>query len=293
MGSRNRVHGCGPRRARPTKPRTNARQQHPNPTTTQHNTNTTPTQRINTTNKTVYTAANISGGHLNPAVTISTFVCGFYPALHSLLYIILQVAGGICGSLLAAGLIPGARLGMGAKGPGCFEPALAEDGANSISRAQLFGWEVLMTFTLISVVYACGIAKPGHGSFTPLIVGLTLTACAGTGGKWTGAALNPARVIGPAAVFGCSKRYWWIYILAELLAAVLACAVFAYVSGWGPLAPMKSTKEYGLTHVEAVHMWLTGSPPKRLRGKSGDNVEDMVERLEKTGQVAKGSDSDV
>lgn len=39
----------------------------------------------------VYTAANISGGHLNPAVTISTFSCGFYPALHSLLYVMLQV----------------------------------------------------------------------------------------------------------------------------------------------------------------------------------------------------------
>ena len=56
--------------------------------------------------------------------------------------------------------------------------------------------EVVMTFALISVVYACGDAKPGHGSFTPLAVGLTLVACAGTGGQYTGAAINPARVIG-------------------------------------------------------------------------------------------------
>lgn len=56
--------------------------------------------------------------------------------------------------------------------------------------------QVVMTFTLISVVYACGVAKPGHGSFTPLVVGLSLTACAATGGKYTGAALNPARVLG-------------------------------------------------------------------------------------------------
>jgi hypothetical protein len=39
----------------------------------------------------VYTAANISGGHLNPAVTVSTLLCGFYPVLHAVLYIILQV----------------------------------------------------------------------------------------------------------------------------------------------------------------------------------------------------------
>jgi glycerol uptake facilitator-like aquaporin len=72
-----------------------------------------------------------------------------------------------------------------------------------------------MTFTLISAVYACGIAKPGHGSFTPLVVGLTLTACAGTGARFTGAALNPARVIGPLAVFRCSRSHWWIYVLGE------------------------------------------------------------------------------
>lgn len=62
-----------------------------------------------------------------------------------------------------------------------------------------------MTFTLISCVYACGIAKPGHGSHTPLAVGLALFCCAGSGGQYTGAALNPARVLGPAAIFGCGQ----------------------------------------------------------------------------------------
>jgi aquaporin TIP len=62
---------------------------------------------------------------------------------------------------------------------GCFD---ASGISPEITRGQLFGWEVVMTFTLISVVYACGVAKPGHGSFTPLAVGLSLVACAGTGG---------------------------------------------------------------------------------------------------------------
>jgi hypothetical protein len=46
--------------------------------------------------------------------------------------------------------------------------------------------QVVMTFTLISVVYACGIAKPGHGSLTPIAVGFSLIACAGAGAKYTG-----------------------------------------------------------------------------------------------------------
>lgn len=47
-----------------------------------------------------------------------------------------------------------------------------------------------------AAVCVCVCLQPGHGSFTPLAVGLSLVACAGTGAKYTGAALNPARVIG-------------------------------------------------------------------------------------------------
>lgn len=63
--------------------------------------------------------------------------------------------------------------------------------------------QVVMTFTLISTVYACGIAKPGHGSMTPVAVGFSLIACAGAGAKYTGAALNPARVLGAYCCHSC------------------------------------------------------------------------------------------
>eukprot|EP00878_Enallax_costatus_P000143 GHUV01000186.1.p1 GENE.GHUV01000186.1~~GHUV01000186.1.p1 ORF type:complete len:303 (+),score=50.80 GHUV01000186.1:123-1031(+) len=223
----------------------------------------------------IYTAANISGGHLNPAVTFSTLACGFYPVIHSVLYIILQICGAIFGALLVAGLIPDTYVGMGDGAPGCFDSTTIGKG---LTHGQLFGWEVVMTFTLISVVYACGVAKPGHGSFTPLVVGLSLVACAGTGGKWTGAALNPARVIGPLAVFKCGDDIAYIYILAQLLAAILACSIFAFVSGWGPLSPLGSPKALGITYSEAVRMWITGSPPERLRTEGSDtNINDVLE----------------
>eukprot|EP00775_Hariotina_reticulata_P007751 gene7751-7950_t len=221
----------------------------------------------------IYTAANISGGHLNPAVTISTLMCGFYPVLHSVLYICLQILGAIFGSLLAAALLPGKHVGMGNGGPGCFDETTIHA---DLTRDQLFGWEVVMTFTLISVVYACGIAKPGHGSFTPLVVGLSLVACAGTGGKYTGAALNPARVIGPLAVFGCGSNIAYVFILAEILAAVLACSIFVVVSGWGPLSPWQARKQFNLKHAEAVRLYLTGQPPARFRDVGDENVTDMM-----------------
>jgi hypothetical protein len=91
-----------------------------------------------------------------------------------------QISGAIFGALFSAGLVAGSSIGMGDGGPGCFD----HKGINpKLTNAQIFGWEALMTFTLISVVYACGVAKPGHGSFTPLAVGLSLVACAGAGGR--------------------------------------------------------------------------------------------------------------
>ncbi len=89
-----------------------------------------------------------------------------------------------------------------------------------------------------------------HGSFTPLAVGLSLVACASVGGAYTGAALNPARVIGPLAVFQCGRGIAWIYTLAEVGAACAACLVFGIVAGWGPLFPMASCAKHGLRKRE-------------------------------------------
>jgi len=221
----------------------------------------------------IYTAANISGGHLNPAVTFSIFICGFFPLTHALLYMGLQIVGAILGSLVVAGLVPGASIQMGDGAPGCFDPTVVH---SEITDAQLFGWEVVMTFTLISCVYACGVAKPGHGSHTPYVVGLALVCCAGSGGQYTGAALNPARVVGPRAVFECGKGVAWIYILAQLAAAVLACSVFAFVSGPGPLNPYTAMADLELSWYEALAMWLSGSPPARLRTSGRDNITDVL-----------------
>eukprot|EP00930_Biecheleria_cincta_P067184 TRINITY_DN5360_c0_g2_i2.p1 TRINITY_DN5360_c0_g2~~TRINITY_DN5360_c0_g2_i2.p1 ORF type:complete len:306 (+),score=36.45 TRINITY_DN5360_c0_g2_i2:108-1025(+) len=238
----------------------------------------------------IYTAANISGGHLNPAVTASVFVCGFFPLTHACLYICLQILGAILGSLVTAGLVPGAYVRMGDGGPGCFDREAAI--SPLIDDGQLFGWEVVMTFTLISCVYACGIAKPGHGSHTPYAVGLALVACAGCGGQYTGAALNPARVLGPAAVFLCGCGVTGIYIGAQLTAAILACLVFAFASGLGPLNPYVAWRELGLAWHEAIWLWISGMPPKRLRKTERMNIQDLLLLNQKSEQVeASASDA--
>lgn len=233
----------------------------------------------------VYLAADVSGGHLNPAVTVSTFFCGFYPALHSFLYIVAQIAGAIFGAMISLGLTPGASFRSG-KGPGCFTPD------PTISDAQLFGWEAMMTFVLIGAVYSCGIAKPGHGSFTPLVVGLSLLACAGTGGSYTGAALNPARVLGPQVVFQCAGSHYGVYIGAQIFAAFCACLLFVTVSGWGPLFPFMSKKTLGITQHQAVRMWLTGTPPGSLGANKSENLQDVLAKGGKDMKSTNGKAAD-
>jgi len=229
----------------------------------------------------IYVAANISGGHLNPAVSFSTAVCGFYPVVHTLLYVTLQICGAILGAYVTAGLIPGAGdfIGSGQNGaPGCFDRSVINA---QLDDGQIFGWECVMTFTLISCVYACGVAKPGHGSHTPFAVGLSLLCCAGSGGQYTGAALNPARVLGPMVVFDCGRDVAHLYILGQFTAALLAMSVFAFVSGLGPLNPFLAKKALDLSFPEAVYLWITGSPPSRLQTTGRENIADFQEHFDK------------
>ena len=225
----------------------------------------------------IYTAANISGGHLNPAVTISMAICGFFPVLHSIVYVTLQILGAMLGAVITAFLIPGASLQMGDGGPGCFDRSVIA----GISDKQVMWWECIMTFTLISCVYACGVAKPGHGSHTPLVVGFALFCCAASGGQYTGGALNPARVLGPLAAFGCGEDICRRYLAGQCLAALFAMSVFAFVSGLGPLNPWMAKRALQLSFPEAVYLWITGSPPSRLQKTGRENINDFMSKFQK------------
>lgn len=72
---------------------------------------------------------------------------------------------------------------------GCFGPS-------GINLWQAFGWETIMTFLLVVTVYSVAVGEPSFGIIGPLAIGLALFAAALTGGGYTGAALNPARVLG-------------------------------------------------------------------------------------------------
>ncbi|DBB12410.1 hypothetical protein WJX82_007201 [Trebouxia sp. C0006] len=186
----------------------------------------------------VYITANVSGGHLNPAVTFATCLTGHTSWAKGGLYVIAQVMGGIFGSLMGAVLIPSVTVGGGDSMPGCF----THEGGVTITKGQLFLWEMIMTFVLVSTVYAVAVTKPGHGNIGPLAVGFSLFASAFIGGQFTGAALNPARVLGPAIVFHC---YWdtaFIYVFGELFGGLLAAIIVLPLYGFGQFGSLLDTR---------------------------------------------------
>ena len=173
----------------------------------------------------VYFAAKVSGAHLNPAVTLTFTLLGHVNPFEALLYWAAQITGCILGALWIACLVPALNIRSGIEGTlvhGCFLPN------ESLSNKQVFGWEALSTFNFILPIFAVvwyTQSKSGYGNTGPIIVGLSLFANALACGPWTGAALNPARVLGSPAVFDCGNQSSILYyIFGELVGASLAVA---------------------------------------------------------------------
>ncbi|MEW5315282.1 MAG: hypothetical protein WDW38_006723 [Sanguina aurantia] len=182
----------------------------------------------------VYTFANVSGAHINPAVTFALICTGHMIWWKGLLYIIAQILGAIFGALIYTMLIPNLHIGGGASSPGCFGPG------PGVTNSAVFGWEMMMTFLLVMTVYASAVTKPGHGNTAPLAIGLSLYAAAISGGQYTGASLNPARTIGPSVVFTCNVAISFLYICAELVGGALAAGLSIFLYGMAPVGKSRS-----------------------------------------------------
>ncbi len=162
-----------------------------------------------------YAYGNISGTHINPAVTIGLLAGGQIKAGKAVGYIIVQLLGGILGAS-ALSYVLGAHAGaLGATVP-----------ASGIGNGQAFVLELFMTFLLVNSIYHSAVSGRA-GNLAPVAIGLTLAACIMMGGPLTGASLNPARSLGPALLgnhqAGISSL--WIYFLACPLGGLLAAGV--------------------------------------------------------------------
>jgi aquaporin Z len=157
----------------------------------------------------------ISGGHLNPAVTLGLLVARRTDVRTAIAYILTQVAAAILAAAILKELYPPAVLRATSLGT----PHLAA----SISLTQGIVVEAIMAFFLVSAVFGTCVhpEAPRVGGFG---IGLTLAADILMGGGLTGAAVNPARAFGPALVAGdmvAQMVYWIGPILGGVLAGLL------------------------------------------------------------------------
>ncbi len=157
----------------------------------------------------------ISGGHLNPAVTLGFLATKRIELKTALAYIGVQVLGGIAGAFMTRFLIPNnvGRLLSGGL------PTIN----NNIQLGGAVMLEALMTFFLMSAVMAT-VANPKAPKMGGLWVGVAVIAMYLVGGPLTGAAMNPVRAFGPAVVSGVwtgQLAYWFGPILGAVAAALL------------------------------------------------------------------------
>ena len=157
----------------------------------------------------------ISGGHLNPAVTLGFLATGRIDAKRAGLYIVSQLVGAVLGGLAIKALLPGPMVRATIAGT----PQLA----GTITLPLAIGMEALLTFFLVSAVFGTCVNPdaPKIGGFG---IGLTLLFDILVGGPFTGSAANPARAFGPAVASGVwtgHAVYWIGPIIGGVLAALL------------------------------------------------------------------------
>ncbi|KAB1226036.1 Aquaporin TIP1-1 [Morella rubra] len=159
-------------------------------------------------------AANISGGHVNPAVTFGAFLGGHITFIRGILYWIAQLLG----SVVACGLLKFATGGLST-------PAFSLSSDVTVWNALVL--EIVMTFGLVYTVYATAVdPKKGNiGILAPIAIGLIVGANILAGGAFDGASMNPAVSFGPA-VIEWSWDDHWVYWAGPLIGSAIAAVVY-------------------------------------------------------------------
>ena len=169
-----------------------------------------------------YVIGNVSGCHINPAVSLAAFLDRRIGARDFFVYIVFQVAGAILGAALLS-VVSGFA---GVDQTGGLGSNLAA-GAGGITGALLV--EVILSFIFILTILGVT-ADSSKGGVAGIVIGLTLTFVHIVGIPLTGTSVNPARSIGPALFAGGQAlQDLWVFILAPLVGAILAALVYRVI----------------------------------------------------------------
>ena len=159
----------------------------------------------------IYTVGDISGAHLNPAVSLGFFVARRFPLRQAVPYIASQCGGALAASCVLRRLFPQNEM-LGATVP-------------AGSAIQSFVLELILTATLMFVILGVSTGAAEKGIMAGIVVGAVIGLEAMFAGPICGASMNPARSLAPAVMSG-HLQHLWIYLLAPAIGAcigVLGC----------------------------------------------------------------------
>ena len=209
----------------------------------------------------------ISGGHINPVVTLAFWRMGKVPARDAVIYIVSQFVGALAGAY-AAGVAWGpltASVHYAVTVPG--------DGYSAVGA---FVAETVITFLLVFTIFVC-VNKPKFAPRTGVIAGALVATLVMIEAPVSGASLNPARTLGPALI---APKYTdlWVYFAGPTAGALLAVA--AYRGQWGSktvCAKLYHTEKYACPFDACSYRLVKAGETVMREGEPGDEAY-LVER---------------
>lgn len=174
----------------------------------------------------IYAVGDVSGAHINPAVTLALWVGRRFPGRDVLPYVVAQCVGALAASLCLHFAFPTA------KSLGGTSPRWPPEG---IQLFESFAFEVVLTFLLMFVIMGFVAGTSEKRLMAGAAIGAVVCLDVLVGGPISGASMNPARSLGPAVVSGRMATLW-IYVLAPVVGAVLAVVASRFVHGPPPPA---------------------------------------------------------
>jgi len=164
----------------------------------------------------IYTIGEISGAHINPAVSIAFWAAGVFSSKDLIPYIIAQLIGAVLASATLYFLFPSAGT-MGETLP-------------TGTAMQSFILEIILTFFLMFVIINVATGSKEQGMMAGLAIGLVVLLEAAFAGPICGASMNPARSIAPA-IFAGNLTHLWLYIVGPIIGALLGVGAWKVIKG--------------------------------------------------------------
>ena len=173
-----------------------------------------------------YAIGNISGCHVNPAVSLAMLINGKLTVKEFLFYVLAQVLGAFAGAGILYGILAATHTGVTGLGTNGFGDGYGLE----INMIGAIITEIVLTFVFIYTILGVT-SDEKKSSVAGIVIGLTLTFVHLLGINLTGTSVNPARSLAPAVIMGgTALAQVWVFIVAPFIGSAVAAVVFKFLN---------------------------------------------------------------